>query len=289
MQAFKNKVAVITGGASGVGKAIAQRLGREGVKLVIADVERQALDRAVAELQAQGCEAVGQVTDVSRFESVEKLAQVSFEGFGAVHFLFNNAGVGPAEAPNLWDAALTEWAWGFNVNIWGVIHGLKAFMPRLVEQNIEAHVINTTSGNGGLTCMPGTPIYTTTKAAVSAITEVLHFQLRAANSPIHVSALFPGPNIVATGIYSSERNRPEQFRTGPEPEKAVRSLDDMKTYMAALGRELQITQPEEVAEYVYQDLLANRYWMLPMTDAQEARVRQRMNSILNRTDPLPPF
>lgn len=288
MKDLKNKVAVITGGASGVGRAIAERLGRAGAKLVIADIEQNALDTAVEACVAQGFDAIGVATDVTRYESVETLAERSFAHFGAVHLLFNNAGVGPAEAPTLWQTPLTEWAWGFNVNVWGVIHGLTAFMPRLVAQNVEAHVVNTTSGNGGLTYMPSTPIYTATKAAVTAITEILHFQLLAASSPIKVSALFPGPHIVATGIYNSERNRPTEFQTGTEPDKAVRSLADMEAFMAAMGRELEVTQPEEVAEYVYQDLLADHYWMLPMTDATAARVRERMESILNRTEPKPP-
>ncbi len=289
MKNFKNKVAVITGGASGVGRAIAFRFGREGAKIVLADIERKALDRTVGELAAEGIEAVGFVTDVTKYESVEALAEQSFKHFGGVHLLFNNAGVGAAEAPNLWDAPLTEWQWGFNVNIWGVIHGLKAFMPRLVAQNQEAHVINTSSGNGGLIFYPQSPIYSATKAAVTAITEVLHFQMQASQSPIKVSCLFPGPNVVATGIYNSERNRPQELAPGADaPKKAVSSLDDMVSQMEAVGLKLDVTQPEEVAEYAYAALIEDKYWILPLRPETEQKVRERFDYILARKNPTPP-
>jgi NAD(P)-dependent dehydrogenase (short-subunit alcohol dehydrogenase family) len=289
MKDFKNKVAVITGGGGGVGRALSFRLGAAGAKIVLADIERKALDKTVAELHAKGIDAIGVVTDVTKFESVEALADESFKHFGAVHLLFNNAGVGAAEAPTLWEAPLTEWQWGFNVNIWGVIHGLKAFMPRLVKQNVEARVINTSSGNGGLIFYPQSPIYSATKAAVSAITEVLHFQLLAQQSPIKVSALFPGPHVVATGIYNSERNRPEEFTPGADaPKKAVTSLEEMKQQMEQAGFKLEVTMPEEVAEFAYQALLDDKYWILPLTEATEARVRERMEYILARRDPTPP-
>lgn len=288
MKDFKGKVAVITGGASGVGRSIAFRLGREGAKIVIADIEQKALDKTQAELAAAGIEAIGVRTDVTKYESVEALADKSFEHFGAVHLLFNNAGVGPAEAPTLWETPLTEWAWGFAVNVWGVIHGLKAFMPRLVKQNVEAHVINTSSGNGGLIMYPQTPIYSSTKAAVSAMTEILHLQLTMQKSPIKVSVLYPGPNIVETGIYNSERNRPAEFQVGTEaPKKAVTSLEDMKEQMKAAGIELKTTTPDEVAEYAYQGLLNDDYFIMPLRPETEQAIRARFDGILARRTPAP--
>jgi len=289
MKNFKDKVAVITGGASGVGRALGERFGRVGAKIVLADIEQKALDKAVGELREQGIDAIGVVTDVTKYESVEALAEKSFSHFGAVHLVFNNAGVGAAEAPHFWEAPLTEWQWGFNVNIWGVIHGVKAFLPRLVKQNVEAHVINTSSGNGGLIFYPQSPIYSATKAAVTAMTEVLHFQLTAENSPIKVSCLFPGPNVVATGIYNSERNRPQDLApSGEAPKKAVTSLDDMKKQMESVGMKLDVTQPEEVAEYAFEALSNDQYWILPLRPETEARVRERFDNILARRNPTPP-
>ncbi len=289
MQDFKGKVAVITGGASGVGRAIGERLGREGVKLVLADIEQGALDKTVAELKAKGIEAIGHVTDVTKFESVQALADRSFSHYGAVHLLFNNAGVGPRESQDMAETSLNEWAWGFNVNVWGVIHGLKAFMPKLVAQNQEAHVVNTSSGNGGLFPLPGSAIYGATKAAVSAITEVLHFQMLATQSPIKVSALFPGPHVVRTGIYSSDRVRPQDLPADPKSaDNGIHSAEDLQSIMANFGKKIEITTPDEVAERVYQDIRKDLYWILPLNERGEPALRARLESILTRTNPTPP-
>jgi NAD(P)-dependent dehydrogenase (short-subunit alcohol dehydrogenase family) len=290
MKDFKGKVTVITGGASGVGRALAFRFGREGAKIVIADIEQKALDRTLAELAAEKIEAIGVVTDVTKYESVEALAEKSFKHFGAVHVVFNNAGVGASETPHVWEAPLTEWQWCFNVNLWGVIHGIKAFMPRLVEQNVEAHIINTSSGNGGVVVMPMTPMYSATKAAVSAITEVLHMQLRAENSPIKVSTLYPGPNVVATGIYNSERNRPKELTVAESGAgKSVHSLEEMKEQMKQMGVELQVTQPEEVADFAYDCLLKDMFWILPLREHTENAAKVRFDNMMARRDPVSPM
>lgn len=289
MKEFKGKVAVITGGASGVGKAIAHRLGREGVRLVIADIEQSALDAAVADLREQGIEAIGHVTDVSKLDSVEALADRSFSHYGAVHLLFNNAGVGPREAMTAWDTGINEWIWGYSVNVWGVIHGIKAFMPRLIAQNVEAHVVNTTSGNGGLYMMPQSSVYASTKAAVSAITETVCFQLQAMGSPVKISALFPGPHIVRTGIYNSQRVRPADL---PPEESAfdpgIHTAEDLQRIMEGFGKKIEITSPEEVADQVFEDLQADRYWMLRQTERSVKALRERTESIIALRNPTPP-
>jgi len=289
MKDFKNKVAVITGGASGVGRAIGQRLGREGAKLVIADIEQSALDQAVAEFNAQGVETIGQLTDVTKFDSVQALAERAFDHFGAVHLVFNNAGIGPGEAVTLWDTDLSTWAWGFNVNVWGVVHGLKAFMPRLVAQNQEAHVINTCSSNGGLYMLPNTPVYAATKAAVSAITEVLHHQLQSQQSPIKASCLFPGPHIVRTGLFNSDRVRPADIPADPNRlDMGIKTAEDLQALMKNFGMDIEITTPEEVAEYVYQGLSNDDYWILPQTEKSKAALRARAEGMINNIAPTVP-
>ena len=149
MRELRGKTAVVTGGASGIGRALVERFAREGMRVVIADVEATALERTVAELRASGAQVSGVVTDVSRFESVQELEQRATDTYGPVHILCNNAGVGAPEDVPLWDLPLSDWRWTFSVNLWGVIHGIKAFVPGMLAHGDEGHVINTSSGNGG--------------------------------------------------------------------------------------------------------------------------------------------
>jgi NAD(P)-dependent dehydrogenase (short-subunit alcohol dehydrogenase family) len=165
---LQGKVAVVTGGASGVGRALADRFAREGMKLVIADVEKPALDRAVAQLEEAGAEAIGVVTDVTQREAVEALAEQTYGRFGGAHVVCNNAGVGTDETRlKIWESPDNAWRWVFSVNVWGVLHGIQAFVPRMLEAGEEGRIINTASGNGGLYPLPTTAIYPTTKAAVT--------------------------------------------------------------------------------------------------------------------------
>jgi len=175
MKDFSGKVAVITGAASGVGRAIALNLAKEGAKIIISDIEQSKLNIVLDELLSIGCNAVAFCADVSSDESMSKLAHDSQEVFGVIHLFFANAGIGTGEAGNMWDFDLNDWRWGFNVNTWGVIHSIKSFMPILINQNIESHFIITGSGNGAFLMMPNTPIYTASKAAVQAITENLYY------------------------------------------------------------------------------------------------------------------
>ncbi|WP_022958031.1 SDR family NAD(P)-dependent oxidoreductase [Spongiibacter tropicus] len=289
MQEFNNKVAVITGGASGVGRALALALANEGAKVVIADIETQALERGVAELTEMGCECLGQRADVTDPASMQALAEAAWKKFGAVHLVFANAGVGTGEGGNMWDYNLNDWEWGFRVNTWGLIHTINAFLPKLVEQGEEAHFVVTGSGNGAFLVLPDTPIYTATKAAVQAITENLHYQLQAQQSPVKVNALFPGPNVVNTGIFNSERNRPQDLPVDPnKPDSGIHSVDDMKAIMAQYDMELKTTEPEEVAAFALNGIRAEKFWISPMSEKSRAAFVARTQSILEGTTPTPP-
>jgi len=203
MEDVDGKVAVITGGASGIGKAVATRAAALGMKLVLADIEEPVLVAAAQELAADGADVLAVVTDVAAADSVGALRDAALARFGAVHLVHNNAGVGVGGP--IWTVSEEEWRWILGVNVWGVVHGIHAFVPLLLEQG-EGHVVNTAS-IAGLSSTPGLGPYTATKHAVVAISESLFKDLRAAGSSVGVSVLCPG--FVQTGIAQSDRNRPE--------------------------------------------------------------------------------
>ena len=215
MQDFKGKLAVITGGASGVGRSLAFALGAEGARVLIADVDEAGLEATEAALIERNIDARSQRCDVSTQAELDALAATAFEELGGAHLVFANAGVSAGEAGNLWEYSPHDWQWTFNVNFWGVIHSINAFMPRLTAQGEESHLVVTGSGNGAFIVYPDQPVYTATKAAIQAVTEALHIQSRNQQSPVQIHALFPGPHIVETGIFDSDRVRPEAF-TKPE-------------------------------------------------------------------------
>jgi NAD(P)-dependent dehydrogenase (short-subunit alcohol dehydrogenase family) len=263
---FKGKTAVITGGASGIGLAVAERLAREGVNIVLGDIEQSALDRAVARVMTHGVPALGVVTDVTRFEAVVELERRAVEVFGKVHVLCNNAGVGAQEDVPMWELPLNDWRWTFAVNVWGVIHGVKAFVPGMLAHGEAGHVVNTSSGNGGLIVLPTTPIYATSKSAVSALTEALHFQLTGMGAKIKASVLYPGPNIVTSNIFTASRNRlPEYERETPQVMPPI-TLDMIKQFAEAGGKTLATTEPAEVAEHFLEGIRADRYYILPANE-----------------------
>ena len=289
MKDFKDKVAVVTGGASGVGFAIGKKLATKGAKVILADIEEDALNASLARLESEGISATVKVTDVTNFSSVQELASETQSLYGKVHLLFNNAGVAPQEASfNIWDLSLNDWEWGMKVNVWGVIHGIKAFLPSMLEQKEESRVINTTSGNGGLITYPSTPIYATTKAAVTRITEALYFQLQALQSSVKVSILFPGPHTVETDLFSSNRNRPKDLPQGKEPTFKIETIEAMKEMVSAMGKEFKSTKPEEVADFCIKGINQDKYWLLPLNQGSEQAYKNYVKSIFTKQNPEPP-
>ena len=188
----------------------------------------------------------------------------------------------------MWDYSEKDWEWCFKVNVWGVINSIKAFMPRLVASGKEAHFVVTGSGNGAYTILPDAPIYTASKASVHAITENLHYQVQAGGLPVKVSALFPGPHVVDTGLFNSGRVRPEELKKDVEGnESGINSVEDMKKMCEEFGIELEVTHPDEVAAMAVKGIEADAFWLLETTAETDEKIRNRATMILNRETPVP--
>ena len=207
MKEFKDKVAVITGAASGIGLGIARRAAKEGMKVVLADIEKDALNQTEEELKGKGVEVISVLTDVSKSENIENIAQKTIDAFGEVHLLCNNAGVAAPGA--LWECIVSDYSWVLGVNLWGVIHGIRTFIPIMLQQDNDCHIVNTSSMAGLFPGDPGNGIYSITKQAVVALSESLRTIFAQNESKIGISVLCPG--IVNTNIVDSERNRPAEF------------------------------------------------------------------------------
>ena len=288
MRDFNNKVAVITGGASGVGRSLAFALGRRGAKIAVGDVDKVAMAQVQSDLAAEDIDCIVEFCDVTAVDSLNSLADKAQAAFGAIHLVFANAGIGAGESGAMCDYSEKDWQWCLNVNLWGVINSISAFMPRLVAQNEEAHFVVTGSGNGALLVYPDQPIYTASKAAVHAITENLHYQVQAAQSPVKVSALFPGPHVVDTGLFNSGRVRPEDLKKDSAGnESGISCVDDMKKMCAEFGIELQTTHPDEVADMALEGLQKDAFWLLATTPETDDKIRARADMILNRETPVP--
>ncbi len=287
MQDFNGKVAVITGGSSGVGRSLAFALGRLGAKVVVGDVDKAAMARIGSDLAAENIDALVEHCDVTSPDSLNALADKAEQAFGGIQLVFANAGISAGESGAMWDYSQKDWQWCMNVNLWGVVNTISAFMPRLVAANQEAHFVVTGSGNGALLVYPDQPIYTASKAAVHAITENLHYQVTAAGSPVKVSALFPGPHVVDTGLFNSGRVRPQELKKEIEGNASgISSVDDMKKMAAEWGIELQTTHPDEVAQMAVEGLRNNAFWLLATTPETDEKIRARAEMILSRQTPV---
>lgn len=256
MQQFTNKVAVITGGASGIGRAMADRFAQAGMKLVLADVEEATLAQAAAELRATGAQVLPVVTDVSVAEQVERLAQATLEHFGGVHVLCNNAGVGSGRA--IWETSLGDWKWVLGVNLMGVVHGIHYFVPHMLAQGEPGHIVNTAS-IAGLIGGAGLGAYKVSKHGVVALSEVLYAELHEQGAPIGVSVLCPA--WVRTRIHESERNRPADL---PLPD-----LADPQVRASIVGESKALRRvveggisPQAVAETVFDAIQNDRFYIL---------------------------
>ncbi|MEU2778038.1 SDR family NAD(P)-dependent oxidoreductase [Streptomyces sp. NPDC007162] len=285
MELRAGQVAVVTGAASGLGLAMARRFAAEGLKVVLADVEAAALEKAADGLRAEGADVHARVVDVGVREQVLELAESAYDTFGAVHVLCNNAGVGSGAEGRMWEHEPNDWRWAFEVNVWGVFHGVQAFLPRMIKSGQSGHVVNTSSGDGGIAPLPTASVYAVTKAAVVTMTESLYAHLRAEHARVGASVLFPGPHMLRTGLWESHRNRPDRWAKERPRRTPYRSLDQWEAAMRAAGKEVRFTPVEEVAEFVVAGIRADRFWLLPDSEHSDAQIRARARSMLDRANP----
>jgi NAD(P)-dependent dehydrogenase (short-subunit alcohol dehydrogenase family) len=269
MDDFQGKVAVVTGAASGIGRALVDRFAREGMRVVLADVERAALDAAAGELADDvGADNVLAVpTDVRDETAVDALAAATFDRFGTAHVVCNNAGVGVGGIT--WTVPADRWRWIVEVNLLSVAHGIRAFVPRMIEQG-EGHVVNTASAAGLLTG-PGMAPYYATKHGVVALSESLHFDLQIVGAPVGVSVLCP--EWVQTRIHEAERNRPDDVREMPGTSEEAEGMRSMIQGLVDNGKD-----PADVADMVLDAIRTGRFW-ITTHDSTIPRARNRWDAI----------
>lgn len=277
MKEFKGKVAVITGAASGIGLALTKKCLAEGMNVVMADIEQAALESAAESLAKEGNNNILPVqVDVSIEAEIEKLKNQAIETFGAVHLLFNNAGVGGGG--NSWMATKKDWDWVLGVNLWSVIYGLKTFIPQMLEQDTECHIVNTASVAG---LLGGTTnaAYSVTKHGVVALTENCKVDLTAENAKIGISVLCPG--FVNTNIHDSGRNRPGHLaneNVEPVTPEVQARLDMFKQILA------QGMQPDQIADIVFEAIRNDQLYIMSH-DAFKPMVMERAQNITTGTNP----
>ena len=279
MKDFAGRVAVITGAGSGFGRAFARIGARLGMKLALADVQADALAATVAELQGQGATAFGERTDVSKAGDVERLAARTVEAYGGAHLLFNNAGV--AVGGLAWESSVRDWEWVLGVNLWGVIHGVRAFTPILLAQDEPTHIVNTASV-AGLVNPQMMAAYNVSKHGVVSLSETLYHDLRLVGSKVGVSVLCPA--FVPTGIADSERNRPAGMANDAPPTASQAALKAQLDKAVASGK----ISAERVAEMTFEAVREERFYVITH-ERMMPSIELRLQDVVLRRNPTDPF
>jgi NAD(P)-dependent dehydrogenase (short-subunit alcohol dehydrogenase family) len=284
MKNFKDKVAVITGGASGFGREFAIKAHRLGMMIALADVQRDALEHTVQELREQGARVFGQVCDVRKGADVQALADATMKEFGAVHLVFNNAGVGSAGL--IWENSEADWEWVMGVNVWGVIHGVRIFTRLMFEcakqdPDYEGHIVNTSSMAGTMS-MPAMGVYNVSKHAVVTLSETLYQDLQLVQAPIGASVLCP--YFVPTGISQSHRNRPSDVRMTERPSASQLAAQAMVDKAVSSGK----MTAADVAELTFNAVEEGRFYIFTHPQALGG-VEQRMKDMVAQQNPSDPY
>lgn len=282
MKEFRGKVAVITGAASGIGFALAERSAQEGMKVVLADVEEPALREAEEKLNATGAITLGVVTDVSKETEVQKLAQTTLQTFGGVHLLCNNAGV--SAGTTVWQSSLADWQWVLGVNLWGVIYGIRTFVPIMLAQASESHIVNTVS-LAGMVSFPGMASYKVSKQGVITLSETLYHELKQQTANVGVSVLFPGS--VKTRLVDSERNRPASLQNDPSLDTQTPEEKQRREARRQKKRE-QGLDPAVVAHHLFDAIRAGKFYIFVQPE-QKSEAQLRMEDILQEQNPRNAF
>ncbi len=278
MKEFKGKTAAVTGAASGIGRAMAERFAAEGMNVVLADIEAGALAKAEAEMKAAGATVLAVVTDVSKAADVEALAKKTIDAFGAVHVLCNNAGVPPVMGAS-WALTEADWQWVLGVNLWSVVHGIRAFIPIMLKQDCQCHVVNTASV-AGLLSMAWGATYGVAKHGVVALSESLYQELEQAGAKVHVSVLCPA--WVKTDLMGGDRNRPAALRNAAAPAAQAPQAAAMEQGVRALVA--GGTDPAGVAELVLDAIRHDKLYILPHPEWKE-QIRARVEGIIAERNP----
>ncbi len=256
---IEGSVAVVTGGANGIGKGIVKALLSRGASVVIADIEEPVLTETIKELSQFG-PLDSFVTDVADEASVEALSEYVFDTQGKCNLLFNNAGVGSGGGGKAWQNEPNDWKWCFSVNVFGTAHGVISFVPKMIESGEPGHVINTSSGDGGFAPVPMASVYASSKAAVSCFTEALNHQLLSETNNMAASVFYPSGGLMNTGLFTSQRNRPEELQRlrGGTGRKSM-SFDELKDLLEKAGREVNVADLDELGLFVVQATHERRF------------------------------
>ena len=277
---FAGRVVVITGGASGIGRALGKRFLAEGATVVLADVEGGALARTVTELSSDTHgEVVGIPADVTDPASVESLAAEVYRRFGAVHVLVNNAGVGPPSA-RVWETTPNDWRWVHSVNVFGVAHGIQAFVPRMLATGQPGHIVNTASTDGAINPMPAASVYAASKAAVATLTECLACQLRQEGADIGVSLFLPSGGLLDTGLWTADRNRPQELARERPRTTATITVGQLVKQAAEAGRELPLVALDVLAQQVLDGITEGTYLIVGDPRQAVAALHERAQRLM---------
>ena len=256
---ISDSVAVVTGGASGIGKGIVGALLRHGAKVVIADIEQSAIDETVAEMGAHG-DVAGLRTDITDEASVKALADAVYERHGKVNLLYNNAGVTSGGGGKPWQQEPNDWRWCFGVNVFGTAICTSEFVPRMIEGGHPGQVVNTSSGDGGFAPVPTASVYAASKAAVSCFTEALHHNLESEGTQLRASVFYPAGGLQRTGLFTAQRNRPEHLqRVGEGTGRKSMTFDEMKALLERSGRDVKEADLDAQGDMVVNNTVARNY------------------------------